>query len=225
MRRSKIIFGILGLSLSGLLAVVFWPEKPGPVYNGRKLSEWVRVLGERARGTDSDLGTDAEGAVLAIGTNGTPFYLKCVAYERHGFSKAISPLLNRWFRKSYLERPEDLRQGAIAAFYTLGEKAEAAIPGLEECVTNSKSFVVRTAGLRSLAGLGDRGAVAYARVMTNANSAIRMQSVSYSFLVTNPVVSAQRIKLLQDQDPVVRSAATNCLNYIARRLNRATSSR
>ena len=45
MRRWKRIFGILTLVACGVLAVVFWPEKPEPVYKGKKLSEWMVGLG------------------------------------------------------------------------------------------------------------------------------------------------------------------------------------
>jgi hypothetical protein len=36
MRRRNLILGMLALVLCGVLAVMLWPEKPEPVYKGKK---------------------------------------------------------------------------------------------------------------------------------------------------------------------------------------------
>src|SRR3954464_13412647 len=75
MRRRKVIIGILALVLCGVLAVVFWPEaeRPEPIYNGRKLSQWAQSFGTN--------GAQREAAIRAIGTNGISFYLEWVSYK------------------------------------------------------------------------------------------------------------------------------------------------
>src|SRR4051812_14802182 len=79
MRRRKIIIGILALVVVEVLAVVFWPEESEPVYKGKKLSEWVIRTG-----TSPELFFNRE-ALREIGTNGIPFHLKWIRYERTGF--------------------------------------------------------------------------------------------------------------------------------------------
>src|SRR4051812_6257679 len=82
-KRRKAIVGILALVLCGLLAVVFWPEKPEPVYKGRKLSEWMISLG-----MSQELFINRE-AIREIGTNGIPFYLEWSRFERNGFGEVL----------------------------------------------------------------------------------------------------------------------------------------
>src|SRR3954463_5623944 len=83
-RRRKIIIGILAVVLCGMLAVGFWPEKekPEPVYKGKKLSEWVRVLFE-ANASPRPIATrnGAQEAIVAFGTNAIPFYLEWLDYK------------------------------------------------------------------------------------------------------------------------------------------------
>src|SRR3954471_2210964 len=95
MRSRKIILGILALAVCGvLLAVVFWPEKPEPIYKGRKLSEWIvnanftTWSGERAL------------ALQTIGTNGIPCYLRWIQYEQGVLKRAqfkCAGYGHRWF--------------------------------------------------------------------------------------------------------------------------------
>src|SRR3954471_20749245 len=84
MRRSrKVIIGILAFVVVAVLAAAFWPEKPEPVYKGKKLSECVI-----STGTSPELFVNRE-ALREIGTNGIPFYLKWIRYERTGFGDFI----------------------------------------------------------------------------------------------------------------------------------------
>src|SRR3954447_21980914 len=87
-RRRKIITGILALVLTGVVAVVFWPEESEPVYKGKKLSEWVISAGT------SPASFFNREALREIGTNGIPFYLKWIRYERTGFGGFMHPRMS-----------------------------------------------------------------------------------------------------------------------------------
>src|SRR4051812_20035075 len=67
MRRRKAIIGIVVLVVCAVLAVVFWPEKPEPVYKGKKLSEWFDAMRVRGGFTPEIIE-----ALQAIGTNAIP---------------------------------------------------------------------------------------------------------------------------------------------------------
>jgi hypothetical protein len=74
MRRRKVIIGILALVACGILAAAFCPEKPEPVYKGKKLSEWVQVLCEtNASSRPVATRNEAQEAIVAFGTNAIPF--------------------------------------------------------------------------------------------------------------------------------------------------------
>src|SRR4051794_3322329 len=66
---------LLALVLCGVLAVVFWPRKPEPVYEGRKLSKCILGAARRGRFAYADLN-----AIQVIGTNGIPYYLRWISY-------------------------------------------------------------------------------------------------------------------------------------------------
>src|SRR3954464_8663569 len=73
--RRKMEIAILALVACGVLAIVLWPEPPEPVFNGRKLSQWVvdSMPGQRS--------ALAAQAIDTIGTNGIPYYLKWIRYQ------------------------------------------------------------------------------------------------------------------------------------------------
>src|SRR3954468_2452312 len=74
--RKKFSIGALIFLLTVPLALLIFPEKPEPNWEGRKLSEWVQVAGKYR-----SLSTEFEEVVQALGTNGIPFYTKWMRYE------------------------------------------------------------------------------------------------------------------------------------------------
>src|SRR4051794_29529922 len=82
MRRRRVIMGILAVVVIAVLVMAIWPEKPEPVYKGRKLSEWVRVLFE-ANASPRPIATrnGPQEAIVAFGTNAIPFYLEWLDYK------------------------------------------------------------------------------------------------------------------------------------------------
>ena len=81
-RRGKVIVGILAIEVCCVLAAAFWPEKQErePVFEGRKLSEWVMDIADD-QASHQRPGKVAE-AIRAIGTDGMPFYTKWLGYKR-----------------------------------------------------------------------------------------------------------------------------------------------
>src|SRR5438128_1379403 len=113
MRRRNLIIGTLAVVLCGVLAVMFWLDKHEPVYAGRKLSVWVISLG-----TSPELFINRE-AVRQIGTNGIPFYLEWIRFERNGFGEVLHDArvrLARLLGANGADTPELLRAAARLAF-------------------------------------------------------------------------------------------------------------
>src|SRR5215212_4893803 len=95
MPRRKVILGMLALVPCGILAVLFWPEKPEPVYEGRKLSQWVQGTARKGMFTRPD-----PNPIEVIGTNGIPYYLQWIRYRPGILKKAelqLAAKSRKWF--------------------------------------------------------------------------------------------------------------------------------
>src|SRR3954471_23109933 len=127
MNRRKVIIAVPALAACVVLAVVFWPEKPEPVYKGRKLSEWMMDMT-----SNMGLSAEAKEAVGAIGTNGIPLYWDWMLYK-HGFVKRVrfrlGAVCDEWLHVNwYPQRSEEFRAfGARGALRFLREKAASSI--------------------------------------------------------------------------------------------------
>src|SRR5690348_8707085 len=104
MRRRNVILGIVALMVIGALAVMLWPEKPEPVYKGRKLSEWIMEPHKQGGGRGDHWSAEVTQGISWIGTNGIPFYLEWIGYEPGPFARAklqIASKLTYWFNSRW----------------------------------------------------------------------------------------------------------------------------
>src|SRR4051794_21128856 len=83
-RHRKLLFGMFALTLAliGVLAVALWRQKPEPVYQGKRLSEWVQIMSTNGGAFSEEYSKLIE----AVGPNGIPFYLEWYLYKP-GFLK------------------------------------------------------------------------------------------------------------------------------------------
>jgi hypothetical protein len=218
-RRRKIIIEFLALVVCGVLAAVFWPEKPEPVYKGKKLSEWV----DQAGAQDSLSGVSE--AVDAIGANGIPFYLEWMGYEP-GFVKRAEYKLARntrsWFHVKWEVRDTKFirAEGACLALRALGDTAEPAIPQLLAWATNTSTAVSppyvyqSDFGISGLINIGRPAIPAFLSLMTNADAGVRTSAAFRSReLYGSRAILAQLRLCLQDPDRRVRAAAKYALQW------------
>src|SRR4051795_810107 len=122
-RPRKLLFGMFALTLAliGVLAVALWPEKPEPVYEGRKLSEWILATHSQPE--------EARLALQSIGTNGIPYYLEWIRYKPSIARRAqfrLADYAHRWLGSQWVpvDRKVDRARGAAHALIMLGERAE-----------------------------------------------------------------------------------------------------
>src|ERR1051325_11479933 len=186
MNRRKVIFGVLALVVCGVLAVVFWPEKPEPVYVGKKLSQWVLAQYSIIEGTAEE--AQFHEAIQKVGTNGIPFYLEWISYEPGLLKKAELKLAavaqSRMHLKWYpRDHKHDRGTLAIGALQDLGERATPAIPQLLACVTRPPDIQnldrPRTA-IMLLGGMGTPGTAAYLSLVTNKDARVRALAIAQS---------------------------------------------
>src|SRR5262245_49863965 len=76
MKRRRILLTLAVVFIAGIAAVVLWPGEREPEYQGKKLSEWLRQYVKASPGSAQE--SEAAAAVLKIGTNGIPLYVKWI---------------------------------------------------------------------------------------------------------------------------------------------------
>jgi hypothetical protein len=139
---------ILRVALTGAMvmgaAVLLWPRgQRGPVYQGKKLSEWIK--GAWRESYFGPMREERAEAIRAIGTNGLPFLIKWIA-------EAQPPLLNSWDRAIYKVgrlggdlfkyRYDKMNRGAdgATALAILGPAARPALPELRKLAKSAKGI-------------------------------------------------------------------------------------
>src|SRR3954471_11487355 len=137
MHNSKKITIAVALALFCAMAVMFWPEKPEPVYKGKKLSEWIRYAEVHNAGAAEP---EFREALFAVGTNAIPFYMECMSFKPGLLKRTQLKLAagaRRWLPFNWSpQNPEFARECAAGQLEQLGERAAPAIPRLVSCVTN-----------------------------------------------------------------------------------------
>src|SRR6266480_1197120 len=95
-----VLIGAGVLVVVGLLVCGLFRERE-PEYGGKRLSEWVQVLGAHAaNGGDAHL---ADEAIRHIGTNALPYLLKWLSYETPNWKFKLYEIVDKTVKK----RPDD----------------------------------------------------------------------------------------------------------------------
>src|ERR1051325_1805440 len=129
-RRRNFVLAILSGLFIGCLAIAFWPGRPEPVYQGRRLSEWAEAT-ERRRGSAAEMAEIFE----LIGTNGIPTYAEWISYHPGALERAkinLATFSRPWFHSKCdpTEKYKLRARAGFSALLSLREKAEPAIPQL-----------------------------------------------------------------------------------------------
>jgi hypothetical protein len=217
MRRRRVIIGILALVVCGVLAVVFWPEKPEPVYKGKKLSELLLATVTNAPFAN---GPTFNEVVDAVGTNAFPLYLDWLQYEPGLLRKGevyAAQKFREWLKIQWW--PRDIRAAqatrAEYALMILGNKGRALIPQLGYIATHSTSVLVRERAMTCLEDMHPWALPTLLTLMTNENANIRLSAVFRArYFNSEPLFRARVIELSRDPDAAVRHAATNMLEWM-----------
>lgn len=139
--RKKFIFSVVAVLFVFVVVVAVSSRNDEPVYEGRKLSEWLddsRKYADPSSQLEAELGERANQAVLAIGTNAVPFLLEWIQYQDSTARKMITG----WVRRVNLEFARDLSNESkhfmrgLEGFSILGNQAVIAKPDLENALTN-----------------------------------------------------------------------------------------
>jgi hypothetical protein len=185
-RKTSSAAGVI--CLCALAYLVIKPQQPEPVYNGKKLSAWIRDLQPvgtwvggpviwsfRAFAGSPYSEQNAWEAIRNIGTNGVPLLVRRVRQQ----DSAVKTNLIHFIRKqswvgskirARLQTSDEKRAQALRALSILGPKAA---DGWKELLEDrSVSLPIRTLAADSLGQCGQIGLPALERALKDPNRAV-----------------------------------------------------
>lgn len=201
------LHGFLCLALlSALCALVVLGCSTEPVWEGRRLSDWLAELtGQGAAKSDA-----AETALTHIGTNAIPYLFPKLTAPEDSPAKSLRTH----------DRVEVERTGAVLTFRMLGSSAAQALPRLGMVLTNQATAtnpVVAHAITQSIAGVGEQGIPLLVAALNHPSRHIRFAGLvglidlGEKARDTMPCV----LERLKDDDAEIRGVALYFVNSVS----------
>lgn len=195
-------------------AVVFPRE---PVYEGRRLSAWLRDLSSGRNG-EASTQLPARQAVKEIGTNALPFLLKMLkSQDPEWKSQSVAWLQDTCDLDLSASLAEAQRQRALRGFQALGREAEPAVPELRSLVFGSDNLVALHAveALRSIGG--PQVLPVLFEALNHTNPPLRAEAIVALGSARSRARDAvpQLLKELESPDNLTRIQAAQALGEIA----------
>lgn len=208
-RRWKLgLLFVVGLVVGATAFVALRPREP--VYQGKRLSEWVKIYA-------NSTGTDQKHAVLAIrqaGTNALPTLLRMLR-SRDSWAKV--KLMQLASKQSLIKfdftSEHDRRYLAVFAIQELGPAAKPALPALIELLNNADTTSYAKDALVPLSAnfLEREEELLLAASFTNENPEVRENVISLLGGRGGGAVAAALIQRLQETDRGVRLSTIESL--------------
>jgi hypothetical protein len=168
-RGRRVLLILLGCGLAGVVAALVWPGEREPVYQGKKLSEWLLAydLGFANDAERTFLNRSiteehpaADDAIRHLGTNALPCLLRWIKYEPPLWRKKANPALLRIPVASIRQRlfeGDRLAIDAVCGFKALGSEANPAVPDLARLINDPRRTESRARAMRALMYIGREG--------------------------------------------------------------------
>lgn len=229
----RTVLVIVVVLVFGVAYVVFRPKTPNPVYQGRRLSEWLVTTQTPVLRTGNfmlydPVRDDAALAIRAVGTNALPLLLEWLNAEPNSlltnFATALAPngwLPNNSWRQRLLDKLEPWdylrrRSCAYTGFRILGSNAFPAVPALQLIASRSKPRDNEAVFI--LTGMGSVAVPALTKALAaNPYSESRIHILNgLGFIASSNAVPGV-ISALHDPDPDVVAAAARNVGRIHQR--------
>src|SRR5438093_3524857 len=118
MKRSRAIALAVLLAVIATVAAFMALRPREPVYQGKRLSEWLEEFSRVGRG---QINQEAENAIRQIGTNALPFLVADLCRKDSPHKLALMEWYNKWSSlKFQFKTSADRRGPALMGFYVLG---------------------------------------------------------------------------------------------------------
>ncbi|HEX5219193.1 MAG TPA: HEAT repeat domain-containing protein [Verrucomicrobiae bacterium] len=191
-----------------------------PQYQGRYLSEWLsdpRVFFPDVEFVD-EAGKEA---VLAIGTNGLPYYLNWLCYEPSETRMTLREKLPQWIKRhhavsNWLSDPAGWRAGyGYRGFEILGTNGVSAIPELTVMLNQTNKPYLSARALGVLSKIGPQAIPVLKSALDNTNRTDRWKIAAMLRYMGNNGYSNTcgpiLVESLSDHDPEVREQVAKAL--------------
>lgn len=218
-RKLLVILGCLG----AIAVTIAWLTRDdAPKYQGRSLSQWLRIYYEADRPNhDLKQRPAAAAAIRASGTDALPHLVQWLRYEPSIWDRKLVQALprrtalrltNTRLARATMYRGFHRAEAAQMAFQMLGTNAVPAVPALTSLMRNTSHPETAKRALEVLGYLGPEAFPALESGLVDTNMVYRelipnlMVNHATRFMRTNACIPPLR-SALQDQDPRVQVAA------------------
>jgi len=212
MKRSRAIAWVVLLVVIAAVAAFCALRPREPVYEGKRLSEWLRDLDDNTLAADSR--NRAVGAVLQIGSNCVPTLVELLHSSDSWLKRRLMESVGNQSRiRFHFTTAQERRGWAIQGIKVLGP---AAIPMLIDLLNDKGAM---TTAMICLSQVGPEVVWPLTRTLTNEAPRVRSAAiVTLGLLRSNGQVAVPALvaRLESDEDNRVRASAANALGYIGK---------
>lgn len=173
--RRRIWWILAAAVVLSAIATVFWPREKEPVYQGKKLSEWLREYDSQFTPSDAARSARAANALQHMGSNAVPWLVRWICYEPAWPQKAMVRVVGwrewlwAWKIVPGLRAHEMRRDEARLAFAELGPGRRCAIPELERLALEPGARLSRDNAIGLLGKMGSDGLPTLIRVLDRSD--------------------------------------------------------
>jgi len=212
MKRSRAIAWVVLLAVIAAVAAFCALRPREPVYEGKRLSEWLRDLDDNTLAADSR--NRAVGAVLQIGSNCVPTLVELLHSSDSWLKRKLMESVGNQSRiRFHFTTAQERRGWAIQGIKVLGP---AAIPMLIDLLNDKAAMMT---AMICLSRVGPEAVWPLTRTLTNEAPQVRSAAiVTLGLLRSNGQVAVPALvaRLESDEDNRVRASAANALGYIGK---------
>ena len=211
-RRQQI--GLACAALALLAGLLVWATRPRePVYQGKRLREWLEQFDRKAANEDVYA---AREAVRQMGTNTLPFLLAMLRERDSSLKLRLVRLANsqKVFKLRILTA-YDRRAWVTAAFEALGTQAKPAIPELRSLISND---VFASHAVRCLVATGVEAIPSLVLALESPGASARALAAEElgNYHVAAEIAVPALVKRVNDNDAQVRMRVAEALGKIKR---------
>jgi HEAT repeat protein len=219
MKWNFLITACLLAAIAVVALLIHALREPEPVYQGKRLSEWLPELDVGAWPRRGSI-APADEAIRNIGTNAFPRILQLLRAHSLPPKAALVAFLNRQqIKRIHITTDDERHHRAIAACYALGLDAKRLVPAVAQALSRmapaSQAFASQWLG--SLGSQGKAATPALIKMLQDTNDPVRCfaaQNLAHICGERRDEVVVVLKACVRDADQTVRMECTRALEFL-----------